>query len=112
VQEVGQCRTAIDLGANIGLAALYFSSHYPECELLAVEPHRGTYEMLDILKVDIEGAEVELFKGDVGWLSRVRAIAIEFHDDSREVSGFDRLMRDHGFRVLDSNPHTVLALKA
>ena len=187
LQQVGQCRTAIDLGANIGLAALYFTSHYAECELLAVEPHPGTYQMLnrnlrylirerrcrtlnaavwgkeailvgasldepehystfamheagdpnaaeaqipqtrglsmpaiiaesgfaaiDILKVDIEGAEVELFKGDVGWLSLVRAIAIEFHDDSREVSGFDRLMRDHGFRVIDSNSHTVLALK-
>jgi len=179
-----ECRTVIDLGANIGLAALYFAAHYPNCTLLAVEPHPGSYQILrlnlkdlirearcktlnvavwgkeimlvgesgdepehysmfamqeaasagsdglrtiglsmpgiiaesgfdtiDILKVDIEGAEVELFKGDVSWLSRVRSIAIEFHGQSREASEFDRLMQQHGFRIIDSGSHTVLALR-
>ena len=40
--QVKECRTVIDLGANIGLAALYFASHYPRCQLFAVEPHPGT----------------------------------------------------------------------
>lgn len=184
LSHVKECRTVIDLGANIGLASLYFTAHYPHCKLLAVEPHPGTYQMLrmnlkdlisearcqtlnaavwgkeimlvgessdepehysvfamheatsassdelqtiglsmpgiiaesgfdtiDILKVDIEGAEVELFKGDVSWLSRVRSIAIEFHANSREASEFDGLMQQHGFRVIDSGSHTVLALR-
>ena len=184
LSHVKECRTVIDLGANIGLAALYFTTHYPDCKLLAVEPHPGTYQMLrmnlkdlisakrcrtlraavwgketvlvgealdapehystfamheaasagsaeqqtiglsmpgiiaesgfdtvDILKVDIEGAEVELFKGDVSWLNRVRSIAIEFHADSREAAEFDGLMQQHGFRVIDTGSHTVMALR-
>lgn len=72
--------------------------------------HSG-FERVDLLKVDIEGAEVELFNGKVDWLQQVRTIAIEFHDNSREECRFDDLMREHGFRVIDSGSHTVLALK-
>jgi FkbM family methyltransferase len=184
LQKLKQCETIIDLGANIGLASLYFAGHYPSCRLLAVEPNPPTYRVLtanlrnliesgrcrtlqaavwgserklvadpsqgkehysafatreasgaeaddetmqgfpitsiirdsgfetvDLLKVDIEGAEVELFKGDLEWLRRVRAIAIEFHHGSREEIGFDRIMRDYGFRIYDQNQHTVLAVR-
>ncbi len=34
---------------------------------------------VDILKVDIEGAEEQVFAGDTSWLDRVRALAIEIH---------------------------------
>lgn len=33
----------------------------------------------DILKIDIEGAEAQVFAGDTSWLDRVRALAIEIH---------------------------------
>ncbi len=69
------------------------------------------FERVDLLKVDIEGAEVALFTGNVNWLQQVRTIAIEFHDNSREECRFDDLMREYGFRVVDSGSHTVLALK-
>ncbi len=178
------CDKVIDLGANIGLASLYFANRYPTCRLFAVEPHPDTYRMLvhnlrelvdsgrcrtlraavwgsekalvadlshgsdhysafatqeglggenqeetmtglpilkiiaesefekiDLLKIDIEGAEVELFKGESNWLNEVRAIAIEFHGDSRKASGFDRLMQEYRFIIYDSDPHTVLAIK-
>jgi FkbM family methyltransferase len=72
--------------------------------------HAG-FERVDLLKVDIEGAEVELFKGNVDWLQQVRTIAIEFHDNSREECRFDDLMNEYGFRVNDSGSHTVLAIK-
>jgi hypothetical protein len=62
--------------------------------------------------VDIEGAEVELFKGNLDWLLKVRAIAIEFHRDSRNVSAFDRIMADYGFSILVDGAHTVLATRA
>src|SRR6266404_7620243 len=55
------------------------------------------FETIDILKVDIEGAEVELFKGDLDWLRSVGAIAIEFHHDSRQVC-FDEIMDAYQFR--------------
>jgi FkbM family methyltransferase len=183
VVTVRNCRTIIDLGANIGLASRYFADRFPNCKILAVEPNSSTYrvllsnvqdlvskgrcrtlqaavwgserqlaggtlddpghysafavrettsqsdensiagwpiskviaytgfETIDLLKVDIEGAEVELFKGNSDWLERVKTIAIEFHDSSREDSKFDGLMRQHGFRVIDSGSHTVLAIK-
>ena len=34
----------------------------------------------DFLKIDIEGAESVLFENDYHWLSRVKALSIEFHD--------------------------------
>jgi FkbM family methyltransferase len=35
---------------------------------------------IDLLKIDIEGAEAEVFSGDTSWLERVNVIAIELHD--------------------------------
>jgi FkbM family methyltransferase len=69
------------------------------------------FPRVDILKVDIEGAEVQLFAGDLAWLNRIRAIAIEFHGDSREASRFDHVMQDRGFKVVSSQRHTVVALR-
>jgi FkbM family methyltransferase len=37
-------------------------------------------ESIDILKIDIEGAEKEVFADSTAWLGRVRAIIIELHD--------------------------------
>jgi len=80
---------------------------WPMSKIIA---HSG-FARVDLLKVDIEGAEVELFKGDLDWLPQVRTIAIEFHDNSREECRFDDLMKEYGFRVVDNGSHTVLALK-
>jgi FkbM family methyltransferase len=180
--RIPRCRTAIDLGANIGLASLYLDFLYPGVRLVAVEPspdnfplleenlHRlvaagrcqilqaavwsesrrleadtikaperyngfsvrecvspeggsirgmtmpqildaSGFERVDLLKVDIEGAEVQLFQGDVGWLNRVGAIAIEFHGDSRRQSRFGDLMQQFGFRIHDDHRHTVIAVQ-
>ena len=38
--------TIIDLGANIGLASIYFKNKYPGSKIIAVEPERKNYEML------------------------------------------------------------------
>jgi FkbM family methyltransferase len=40
---------------------------------------------VDILKIDIVGAEYELCAGDTGWLSKVRVMVIETHDDSKKT---------------------------
>jgi FkbM family methyltransferase len=171
-EHVSDCRSIVDLGANIGLTTLYFATKFPKANIVAVEPNPETFQMLqgnlkgrdnvhpieaavwssetrldgtsepnrfsafevrensegtmrgvpiqqimelaggsaDILKVDIEGAEVELFKGDLNWLQNVRCIAIEFHGNSREVSNFDAIMAEQGFRVIDGK-HTVIATR-
>jgi FkbM family methyltransferase len=41
--------------------------------------------VLDLLKMDIEGAEGPLFSGDISWLGHVRNLVIEIHGPEREV---------------------------
>ena len=180
VSRLSPCRNIIDLGANIGLASLYFSKRFPDARIVAVEPLPSNAEILrynlgslvaagrckvlegavwdrddcvlhgmetngeycaarieesrpgrggirgftmrsileesgfpevDLLKVDIEGAEVRLFSSNVDWLDRVRALAIEFHGSSRQESRFDTIMSQRGFSLTNENSHTVLALR-
>ena len=40
-------------------------------------------ERVDILKIDIEGGEYDLFAGDAEWITRVDILIIEFHDRFR-----------------------------
>jgi FkbM family methyltransferase len=56
-------------------------------------------DRVDMLKIDIEGAENELFRGgDLSWLEKVTAIIIEFHSGSeRELAP---IIEAHGFRFL------------
>ncbi len=38
-------------------------------------------KIIDILKIDIEGAEKEVFESDTSWLSNVKTLSIEIHDN-------------------------------
>lgn len=68
---------------------------------------RSGFDQVDLLKVDIEGGETALLQGDTSWLQRVKAIAIEFHGNSRAETRFDDLMRG---RAIIEGGHTVLAV--
>ena len=46
---------------------------------------------IDILKLDIEGAEGELFRGDTGWLAHTRMVVLELHE--RYAPGCTELVR-------------------
>jgi FkbM family methyltransferase len=171
VENLGGCRTLLDLGSNIGLASLYLYGHF-RCRCVCVEPNpesfkvlsrnfpdgsatlihaavwsrncllntdfkegrfstsivrpseqgtipgmpvaelirRSGFETVDLLKMDVEGAEVEAFKGDHSWIRKVRAIAIEFHSDTRRDTDFDAIMKEYRFHVIDS-AHTTLAVR-
>jgi FkbM family methyltransferase len=67
------------------------------------------FDRVDLLKVDIEGAELQLFSGSLEWLRKVRTVAVEFHGTARQDSRFDEIMKQAGFKVSDENWHTVLA---
>jgi FkbM family methyltransferase len=187
LSHLPRCERIIDLGANIGLASLYFAACYPSCKIAAVEPFDRNYALLvanlsslikagrchpvlaavwsedrvlaieapqiaqrynaysvrqaddgsqrsnpvevnglsvptimgragfrevDLVKVDIEGAETELLRGNLDWLNRTRALAIEFHNDSRAISNFDQIMNQYGFEIHSENCHTVLAVRS
>lgn len=144
----------LDLGANIGLSAVYFANHHLNAKIFAVEPDRENYDLLlrniqeypsitpilgaiwdvpenvsisnraeivtrsgklnkssymvesgnvpgeqpipgypiqalmqmfdlkkiDILKIDIQGAEKRVFSGDTSWLNVTTYLFVEVHD--------------------------------
>lgn len=141
----------VDLGANIGLASVWFAVRYGVRRVVAVEPLTENVELLrrnldhngieavviegavgvrqgaeffarshepnsgqladsglavrpvsmhtvlhavgddgpiDLMKVDVEGAEEALFSGDLGWLDRVQVILAEIH---RDLADGDRI---------------------
>jgi FkbM family methyltransferase len=47
----------------------------------AVVDRFGPGERIDLVKIDIEGAEQDLFEGDLSWLQRVDCLVIELHAD-------------------------------
>lgn len=144
-------KVILDLGANIGLASIYYLNKYPQAKVIAVEPEKGNFlclkentknytnfhsynngiwhkntdlkivdtskgnwaykvqevsaeekgmikaitiekiiddhklSQIDILKIDIEGAELELFsKNYEKWLKITKVVIIELHDWMRE----------------------------
>ena len=165
LQNLKTCRVFVDLGANIGLAAVLVKERFPECRVLALEPHPENFGMLkrnapfaeafqaaawssdsaiqldgdserfnafqaraggsipaysmnsivslaggyiDFLKMDIEGAEIELFRNPE-WLDRVNQLAIEFHGDSRRLCQFDAALQKYGLNVISESKHTTVA---
>jgi FkbM family methyltransferase len=87
---------------------------YPGISMLTLMQRYAIGE-IDLLKIDIEGTETELFRGDVSWLTRIGAIAIEFHRTSagytRELSRFDELIKEHGLVIMAETEHTVVAAR-
>jgi FkbM family methyltransferase len=61
---------------------------------------RYSFPRIDLLKVDIEGAELELFSEQPQWLERVKVIAIELHDRFRPgcAETFEAATRDFSRR--------------
>lgn len=63
--------------------------------------------MVDILKVDVEGAEKEILSdGCHDWLHRVRSMCIELHDGASEGQ-FHSLFDESGYEVFDSGELSV-----
>ena len=58
---------------------------------------------LDLIKVDIEGGEQELFLGPTGWLNHTEAIIIEFHPAFIDSSRLITLLEDRGFDFIPAN---------
>lgn len=48
-------KTIIDLGANIGLATVFFKQQFPDSKIISVEPEMSNYELLVANTKDYEG---------------------------------------------------------
>lgn len=68
---------------------------------------------IDILKLDIEGAENELFSGDTPWLKNVGMVVIEFHERYKPGSTemIHNVMKDYGFeKVLEKGENVIFQM--
>lgn len=62
---------------------------------------------VDLLKVDIEQSELAVFRGEsMAWLSKVRNIAIELHDQECKAAFFGAL-KDFDFTTVESGDLTI-----
>ncbi len=167
---LGQVRTVVDLGANIGLATLFFAQLFPDARYVCVEPNPANAALLrqntgwmgsradvveaavgarsgqvsfddsgwswgghiaetgrpgrsvrcctldeivctsnighiDLLKIDIEGAERDVLRSSGASLRKVGMIVIELHGDY-VVADFARDVAPFGFTVIPPGSQT------
>lgn len=65
---------------------------------------------IDVLKVDIEGAEKEVFEHSAAWIDRVGAIFIETHDRFKAGCSEAVATATPGFRCEPTSPMTLLLI--
>lgn len=166
---LGKVNTIIDLGANIGMTALYYKNYlYPDAKYICVEASKQNVEVLkqnvaytpsitvvdgaidyqsgwvtfddaqaawggaitnssqgtkvksytineicsqnnidviDILKMDIEGGEANLLQKDNQWLSKVRCMIIEIHYPYLTIEQLKACLEPYNFIIISQAPH-------
>lgn len=55
---------------------------------------------VDLVKMDIEGGEEAVLRGDLGWLDRVQSLIVEFHPDLVDHEQLIPLLTARGFRYI------------
>lgn len=65
-------------------------------------------EQVDLMKMDIEGAEAEVIAGEPGWLRQVRVLITELHPQFADTDRILETLKHAGFeyRRLPGDPHT------
>jgi FkbM family methyltransferase len=65
------------------------------------------WEIIDLLKIDIEGAESEIFRSEVEFLKNTRIIAIEVHEEFISKIMIENILIEKGFIVFYVGELTV-----
>jgi hypothetical protein len=75
---------------------------------------RTGWPQIDVLKIDIEGSEADVFseQADLRYLSVVRLILIEIHDDMADRRLIHRLLIQNGFEIEERSETTFAINKA
>jgi FkbM family methyltransferase len=108
------CRIQVVESANVGTWASTVAPAEATADADTIEAFdmatlldRYGLETLDLLKIDIEGAEREIFAADdLGWLERVRCIQIELEDAASRETFFGALA-GQGFEFVQNREVTV-----
>ena len=64
-------------------AALQMAQNEVQCYTIANIMDRFGLEFVDLIKMDIEGAELDIFRDPAPWIGKVRCLAVELHDRFR-----------------------------
>ncbi len=64
---------------------------------------------IDLIKIDIEGAEARIFKpeNDLSFLDKVKIISIEIHNEFNCRENIYEILRGNGFRLFNSKELTI-----
>jgi len=68
------------------------------------------FEVIDILKIDIEGSEKEVITGNfanLSYLSITKCVAIEIHDEFNCRQAIYKILEDHNFTYFDDKELTI-----
>lgn len=89
IVEIGTGSTVIPVDEGEGRLEVWTME-----DVLRQSPSRT----IDILKLDVEGAEYEILKPPTPWLASVRCVVIELHGEAaqRDIPGW---LRDAGFEI-------------
>lgn len=60
-------------------------------------------DQIDLLKMDIEGAEVDIFSDNTQWLEKCNNITMELHFFDNDTSFIPQLLREYGFQIKLAN---------
>lgn len=78
-----------------------------QVKLISIEDILSEYDKIDFLKMDIEGAEIDILqKTDLNWIKKINNINIEFHlEDPKDIEVYKDLLIKHGFIISENNKH-------
>jgi len=98
--EKGYVELKIPLGSYYGLASAYYD-RYTECVKIKVECIKlddilEKYDDIEIIKIDVEGAEYEVLRGLTKSLAKTKYVIVEVSRNTREILDF---LRQHGFNI-------------
>ena len=75
---------------------------------------KANSDEIDILKMDIEGSEIEVFSSNfLKWLEKTNVIVIELHDRLRQGCSevFNSAVNQYAFQRIERGEHTILFKK-
>lgn len=71
--------------------------------------HQHKLDVIDLVKVDIEGGEASVFseKHDLDWLKKVKVLAIEIHDEFDCRMEIENMLSNRGYIILHGGELTL-----
>lgn len=64
-----------------------------------LDAHLGAHTRVDLLKLDIEGCELDFLRDSAGLLSRCDRVVLEFHKPKATLTAVSAVLSEHGFQL-------------